>query len=355
MKGIVAGLVLALVSCVAPGARAEDAPAQGPPATLVVLGRAEDGTAVPRADFVGSVEFPEVSSVAGEVGGRVLAVNFDEGGRVRAGQALVTLDTALLEKNLAAAEAGLAGAEASLELARLELARRTELMRSRSIAEQDFDEARFTVRELEARAAAQRAEAERLRLELVKARVPAPFAGVVLERAVERGQWLAAGATVALLGRDDAVDVVISVPQDILPFVAAGQPVEVSVSGRRLAGAVHAVIPKGAVATRTFPVKIRVAGADGLAEGMQATAHLPSGRAVQAVRVPRDAVALLRGQTVVFVPEEGAARLVPVRVLAYEGLGAWVEGPGLAGGMPVVVKGKERLYPGAPLRTEGGN
>ncbi|MCK9241009.1 efflux RND transporter periplasmic adaptor subunit [Desulfocurvus sp.] len=355
MKGIATGLVLVFLFTLASGARAEDGAPQGPPPTLVILGQAEDGTATPRADFVGSVEFPEVSLVAAEVGGRVLAVNFEEGGRVRAGQALVTLDTALLDKGLAAAQAGLAGAEASLELARLELARRTELMNSRSIAEQDFDEARFTVRELEAKAEAQRAQAERLGLELDKARVPAPFAGVILQRAVERGQWLAAGAGVALLGRDDAVDVVVSVPQDILPFIAAGQPVEVTVSGRRLEGAVHAVIPKGDVATRTFPVKIRVAGAVGLAEGMQAVAHLPSGQAVQAVRVPRDAVGLMRGQNVVFVAEAGAARLVPVRVVAYEGLHAWVEGPGLAAGLPVVVKGKERLYPGAPLRTEGAD
>lgn len=355
MKGITAGLVLVFVLFLAAGARAQDGAAQGPPATLVVVGQTEDGVAVPRADFVGSVEFPEVSGVATEVGGLVLAVNFEEGGRVRAGQALVRLDTALLEKRLAASEAGLERAQAALELARLELARRTELMRSRAIAEQDFDESRFTVRELEAGVAAQLADVERQRLELAKARVPAPFSGVVLERAVERGQWLAAGATVALVGRDDAVDVVVSVPQDIVPFMVPGQAVEATVSGRRLEGRVHAVIPRGDVATRTFPVKLRFSGAPGLADGMQAVAHLPAGQEVNAVRVPRDAVALMRGQTVVFVPEDGAARLVPVQVVAYEGLWAWVNGPGLSGGMPVVVKGKERLYPGAPVRTEGGN
>lgn len=352
MYRIACALALALMFAMAAPAAAQDKDKQqGPPPTLVVTAKTEAGVAVPRTDFVGTVYFPEVSEVAAEVGGRVLAVNFEEGRRVRAGQALLSLDTDLLAKQLAAAEATLQEALAALELARIEFERRKTLIESRSISEQEFDESRYTVRELESRAAAARAQAERLNLELAKAAVRAPFSGVALTRQVERGEWISAGSAVAMIGRDDAVDIVVDVPQDALPFVRQGQKVEATVSGKRLSGEVHAVIPKGDVATRTFPVKIRVAGASGLSEGMEAVAHLPSGVETEAVRVPRDAVAMMRGDTVVFTPAEGKAQLIPVQVVAYEGLDAWVNGPGLSGGMDVVVKGKERLFPGAPIRT----
>jgi len=347
-------MALMLTLTLAGAALAQDKP-QGPPPALVVTAPSKAGVVVPRSDFVGTVRFPELSQVATEVGGRVLTVRFEEGDRVAAGKNLVTLDTALLQKRLEAAEAGLREAQASLELARIEFERRRTLIGSGSISQQEFDEASFSVRELESRAASQDAEAARLRLELAKTGVPAPFSGVVLERNVERGEWLSAGATVALVGFDDAMDVMLDVPQEVLAFVAPGQEAEVTVGGKRLKGRVQAVIPKGDVATRTFPVKIRIAGSPGLAEGMEATVHLASGAQVEAVLVPRDAVALMRGQTVIFVPENGAAKLIPVHVVAYEGLGAWVQGPGLADAMPIVVKGKERLYPGAPVRTEGGN
>ena len=48
---------------------------------------------------------------------------------------------------------------------------------------------------------------------------------------------------------------------------------------------------------------------------------------------------------------DGKAALIPVAVVAYQGLTAAVNGPGLTRGMDVVVKGNERLYPGAAVRT----
>jgi len=147
------------------------------------------------------------------------------------------------------------------------------------------------------------------------------------------------------------MDIIVDVPEPVLPFVSQGTRVEVTAMDARIQGVVHAVIPTGDVGTRTFPVKIRVPGGKGLAQGMRATAHLPVGAKVQAVVVPRDAVVILQDQPMVFSVAEGKATMIPVKVVAYMGLEAAVLGPGLVEGMPVVVKGNERLYPGAPVRT----
>jgi len=348
---IVAMAVLVLSSAAMAQDQPKDKP-QGPPPALVETAVSGAGRVAPRADFVGTAFYPEVSEVAAEVAGRVLEVHFEEGRRVGAGAALVTMDTALAEKRLASAEGYLEEARAGEKLAAIELERRKKLLDSGSIAAQEYDNAFYAMQEMRNKAQALGAQADQLRLEIAKSRVPSPFAGIVLKRKVERGQWVAAGTAVATVALDKAMDVVINVPESVLPFVHPGQDVEVVIGSTSAKGKIHAVIPHGDVATRTFPVKIRVPG-DGFAHGMQARAHLPVGAEVQAVTVPRDAVVTLQGQPMVFVADQGQARMVPVQVVAYLGLQAAVNGPGLTEGLAVVTKGNERLYPGAAIRTAG--
>ena len=332
-------------------ATAQDKKSQAPQGSLVVTTVSKADTVTPRSDFVGSVYFPEVSETASEVSGRVLDVHFEEGRRVKKGAPLVTLDTSLARKRLATARGNLEQARASLKLASIEFERRKLLLESGSIATQEYDSAYYSAKELESRVMGLAAEAERLELEIAKSRVPAPFDAVVLDRKVERGQWLAAGAAVGTLARDGDMDVIVNVPEPTLPFIAQGTEVEITAMDTRIQGVVRAVIPQGDVGTRTFPVKIRVPGGKGLAQGMRATAHLPVGIKVQAVIVPRDAVIILQDQPMVFSVADGKAAMIPVKVVAYMGLQAAVLGPGLAEGMPIVVKGNERLYPGAAVRT----
>jgi len=353
MRRMMAALALLLV--LASGARAaedkagQQAPAE-PPANVAVA-RAGAGLVTPTVWFVGTVKFPEVSTVAAEVEGRVDRVLVQEGDTVKAGALLADLDTVLLRKDLAAAEAARDKAAASLELARLEERRMTALFRDKAVSEAEYDSARFAARELEASVRQLTAEAARLAERVARAAVRAPFAGVVLERSVERGEWLSAGAAVAVLARSDAVEVHLAAPEKAYPFAKPGSTVEVSVIGRTLRGAISARVPGGDAATRTFPVKVRLADPAGLAQGMEARVALPAAEPVQAVLVPRDAVVLVQGQNLVFVVENDAAKAVPVAVAAYLGMTAGVNGPGLAEGATVVVKGQERLRPGQPVRV----
>ena len=103
---------------------------KGMPPAAVVVATAEQGRASPEGRFVGSIEFPDVSSVAAEVSGRVDTVGFEEGDTVTAGQLLVRLDNDLLAKELEAAQAQHAQALADFESSKLELQRITTLFRS---------------------------------------------------------------------------------------------------------------------------------------------------------------------------------------------------------------------------------
>ncbi|MBG0776820.1 MAG: efflux RND transporter periplasmic adaptor subunit [Desulfovibrionaceae bacterium] len=325
---------------------AAEGAAQGQPPAPVVVAQAKGGMVRPTTEFVGTIYFPEVSEVASEIEGRVTDLYFEEGGHVKKGQQLVRMNADLLSKDLAAAEAEYEQILADLENARKDFSRKSELYEKGTISGSSYDEAKFTAQALDRQASSKLAEAERLRIKLSKVRVPAPFDGVVLEKKIDRGEWLSPGTPVATVARDDYVDVVVNVPEKVLALVRPGDTAAVRALGRNFEGRVFAVIPQGDVATRTFPVKLRVRNTGFLAQGMEARARLPIAEAVSSVLVPRDAVISARGTLVVWTVAEGKAVAVPVEVLAYEGLQAAVTGQGLTEGASVVVKGNERLMPG---------
>jgi RND family efflux transporter MFP subunit len=304
------------------------------------------GTVSPQAEFLGTVHYVEVSDVASEVQGLVEAVKIEDGQRVRAGQPLVELRTDLLAKRLEATRSSHQQVLAELKIAEIELGRRQSLFEKGSISEQSYDDNRFRVRALERRANSLNAEVERIELEIRKAVILAPFDGVVIRRSVDRGEWIGEGKTVAVLARDEVIDVTVEVPESFIRQIRLGDPVRLSIAGSDTEGTVTAVVPRGDVATRTFPVKIRAANQQAFIEGMSATVWLPTAEPRSAFMVSRDALISNSGRTVVFVVEDSRARALPVAVVAYQGGEVGIAAEGLREGMKAVVKGNERLRDG---------
>jgi RND family efflux transporter MFP subunit len=322
----------------------------GPPPALVVVSVIEEGEVQPMAEFVGTVYYPQVSKVAPEVQGKVVSVKFEEGRRVKAGQPLVVLDSELLEATVASTEASYEQVLVELEKAKKDLARIENLYRAESVSESVYDEHFFRVRGLEQRAQSLEAQLEGLYIELQKKTVNAPFSGVVLEKLVEKGEWVAPGAAVATMASDGEVDVMVDVPEQVLGYLKKGGKVAVKSGGSEFDGVIRALIAKGDVATRTFPVKIRAKNPSGiLKEGMEARTMLPSSAKIRGLLVNRDAVIKQMGMDVVFVILEGKAKMVPVGITGYHEDMAGIAGPGLQAGMQAVVKGNERLRPDQPV------
>jgi RND family efflux transporter MFP subunit len=336
------GLIL---SFIAPLLRAQEKP-KGPPPAVVSVASVKTGKVAPQAEFIGTVFYEEVSDVASEVSGRVDEVRFEDGQHVKKNQVLIKLGADILNQRLLATSATYEQALTELEIARIELKRMEKLFKTKSISEQSYDEDRFGVKGIEKRAASLKAEVERIEIELQKKIIRAPFGGVVIKRHVDRGEWLAEGATVAILAKDDVVDIVVNVSEKFIPYIQIGMPVQATLNGKAITGSVIAVVPRGDVATRTFPVKIRMPNTLALFEGMSARVKLPVGEPRKTLVVPRDAVIAVFGQNVVYAVNDAKARMIPVEVIGYQGLTAGVQSPDLAEGMQVVVKGNERLRDG---------
>jgi RND family efflux transporter MFP subunit len=348
---ILSGLLLNLFVSMPWG---QDKP-KGPPPAVVEVAAIQTGSIVPEEAFIGTVFYEEVSDVATEMSGRVEEVRFEEGQHIKNNQILIKLGADILNQRLLATSATYEQVLSELEIARIEFERREKLFQSKAISEQSYDENRFRVKGLEKRAESLKAEVERIEIELQKKTIRAPFDGIVIKRHVDRGEWLAEGETVAVLAKDDVIDIVANVSERFIPFIQIGMQVNTTINGQEISGTVLAVVPRGDVATRTFPVKIRTANTLALIEGMTAKVVLPVEKPRKSLLVPRDAVITVRGQTVIYAINDSKAQMIPVNVIGYQGLDAGIEGAGLADGMQVVVKGNERLRNGQMVSTLSEN
>ena len=316
-----------------------------PPARVSVA-KVMRGQIAPRNEFIATIFYQEISDTASEISGLVGIVHFEEGQRVKKGQILVELGSELLRKRLQASTASFEQILAELEIAGIDLKRREKLLKKKSISKQSFDENRFRVIGHEKRAAALKAEVERLEIELEKKIIQAPFDGVVIKRNVDRGEWVSEGETVAIIGKDDTIDIVAEVPERFIQYIKKGMQVKATANGSNFVGTVIAIVPRGDAATRTFPVKVRTPNENALIEGMSARVTLPTGKIAQTLIIPRDAVISKFGQNIVYAVVDAKSSMIPVQIIGYDGLSVGVESQGLAEGMFVVVDGNERLKNG---------
>lgn len=304
----------------------------------------------PQGEFRGTVYFKEVSDVAAEVEGKIVDVHFEEGDRVPKGAPLVTLDAVLLEKDLKATRADLNRYKADLEDAEIRRARVEKALQGGIETTERYDTVTFQAQALAYQVASSEARVDRLETLLEKYTVKAPFDGVVLERRVDAGEWTGNGDTVAVLAKQKVYDVVLNVPQVNLGWLDAGLEVPITINDKSRIAKIEAVIPRGDVATRTFPVKLRVTG-DGLYEGMAASARLPIGEPTDALMVLRDAVLDQGREQYLFTVEDNTAMRHTVNVIGYDGLYAALAPSNLSPDQAFIVKGHERLRGGEQVNV----
>ena len=322
---------------------------QGTPPANVSVVKVKTGRVAPQSEFIATVFYQEISETAAEISGLVEAVRFEEGQHLKKGQILVELGSDILRKRLQAAKASYEQALSELAIARINLKRRETLFEKKSISQQTYDENRYRVIGTEKRAASLYARLEQIKIELEKKIIRAPFDGVVIKRHVDHGEWISEGESVAMIGKDDVIDIVAELPEQIIQYIKIGMQVKATANGKNFSGTVIAIVPKGDVSTRTFPVKIRTPNQFSLIEGMSARVTLPKGEIKEALIIPRDAVLLKFGRNVVFVADQSKATMLPVEIISFQGLDAGVASPGLKAGMFVVTEGNERLRDGQAI------
>ena len=214
----------------------------------------------------GTVEARRRSSIAAEIGGRVVEIARREGEMVEAGEALVRLADVSHRAQLELARQGVAVSASRLEDACLlrdrasrEL-KRTQRLADQNVASEDrldalqygFDSARVACEAAQAELAQARAQRASAEAELAKTVIEAPFNGIVAEVNVEVGEWVTPSPP--LLTSPPVVDLIdptsifVSAPMDEVDSgaIRAGLAVKVTVDsrpGETFAGTVARVAP----------------------------------------------------------------------------------------------------------------
>lgn len=131
-------------------------------------------------------------SVGTQVSGTITELYVDFNDRVEAGQVLMKLDDALLRAALQQSEANYASAVSALKLAESDIERIAPLAKEGFVSQQELDKTRQALKDAQARVAQTRAQVEKDRTNLGYAVIRSPVSGVVVSRAVDAGQTVAA-------------------------------------------------------------------------------------------------------------------------------------------------------------------
>jgi len=207
----------------------------------------ESGALVQTVSASGVIEALVTVEVGSQISGQIQAIMADFNDRVKAGQALAELDPQTFQSRLRLGQADVAAGEAAVRQAEAQAQQaRQELARRKSLAAQGYySPAALEASEAQARTSAAALEAARARVQqsraslrttevdLSRTRIVSPIDGVVVFRAIEPGQTVAASFQAPVLlriARDfDRVKVKISVDEADIGGVKEGQAVTFSV------------------------------------------------------------------------------------------------------------------------------
>jgi RND family efflux transporter MFP subunit len=119
---------------------------------------------------------------------------------------------------------------------------------------------------------------------------------------------------------------------------------------RSIAGRIREVSPVADPATRTYTVKVSIPPQDDVRLGMTAVVQIAQAGAAQAIKVPLSALYQNKGQTSVWVIENGAVHPSPVQVGGVSGNDVLLAG-GVKPGQTVVTAGVNLLKPGQKVKV----
>src|SRR5690606_19248555 len=318
---------------VVPGSRPLDGGASRD-AIGVEAARAELVSLAETIAAVGTLRAAESVVLKPEVAGRIEAIHFEGGARVRKGDLLVALDA-----SIAAAEVRQTRAE--LALARANHQRSVDLARQKFLSERARDEAAANLRVLEAKL-------ELAQARLSKTSIRAPFAGVLGLRNVSPGDYVREGDDLVTLEDVSQMKVDLRLPERYLGQLRSGQRLDVEFDaypGRTFPATLEAIDVQVDADGRSVVARGRMPNPEGLLRsGMFAKIALTLAQREHAVMVPEEAVFAVGEEQYVFRVEQGRAERVRVRTgLRRDGRVEIVEG--VRSGEQVVTAGQLKLRP----------
>src|SRR5436190_10960034 len=314
------------------------------------LGKVERGSVKSTVSATGTLGAVRTVEVGTQVSGQISALYVDYNSHVKKGQLIARIDPILQEQAVADAQAGLARAEAVVTQTQLEYDRSKKLHDQQIATDAEFNVAQSNYAQARASLASARISLQRDKQSLSYTNIYSPIDGVVVERAMDVGQTVAASLSAPklfVIANDLArMQILASVDESDIGKIQAGQPVTFTVQSfpdRQFTGSVEQVRLNSTTLNNvvSYTAVVSVSNEDGkLLPGMTASVKLVTASADDVLTVPSTALR--------FTPSEGAKTNAPVRPA--RPAGDSVAAPNFAAGGPPA-GGFPGGFPGGP----GGN
>lgn len=233
-----------------------------PVETLIAVKTSTVTTAPMAATFrsTGTLEGEHEAVVMSETHGRIVSVAVNNGSRVGAGSALVSVDNELKSIAVQQADAGQLAAEATLEKAQLDFGRSDELIKTGAVTKSQLEMAALQVKSAQAQLKTAESMQSLAKRQLSDATVKAPFAGAVAMRYVNLGDLLDPGAKVATVIDDSKMKLKVNINELDLSLIKIGDHVDISVDaipGKIFAGKIVSIADKADVG-RSYMVEVEL-------------------------------------------------------------------------------------------------
>lgn len=265
-----------------------------------------------------SFNLEHYTHVVPRVGGIASSIRVSQGDRVKTDQVLAEFES----RELAGLKAEYVGAIERFDLARREFQRIEELRKKGVASEKTYLASRsvFVEARIALRSAKQKLSSIGIRGKVLQQIVKEPDAniaryimrspmdGVVISRHLVRGELVSTEREAFVIANLSSVWIDISVYASDIPVVRAGQQVILETeTGEKAAGSISFVTPDVSEKTRTAKARVILKGnSSKFRPGMFIKASIAISQSGVAIRVPKSAIHVQDGKTVVFANEEGA-------------------------------------------------
>ncbi|MBA2538535.1 MAG: efflux RND transporter periplasmic adaptor subunit [Deltaproteobacteria bacterium] len=239
----------------------------------------------------GIVTADQRAEVSADTAGKVINVMIERGKRVKQGDPVVQLDVRSAALGAREAQANLASARAQRELAEEECRRTKSLLDKGAITRSEFDRQNTACTSALQQVSAAEARTQMMTKSVADGMLRAPFDGVVAEKMVTPGEWVAPGRPLFTLVDDDPLRIELSVPEIGVHAVRADQRVElISIADDDAKyGATVTRIGAEIGRTRSLIIEARIDKDSSFVPGMFAEARVEIGKVPRPV-LPRTAV-----------------------------------------------------------------
>ncbi len=310
--------VLSLTSCGQKSAPAEGAAASAPQNQSMRVVRVTDRNLSESIGASGRLVVRDEAAVGSELPGyRVRSVLVDEGDWVKQGQAMAQLDDALLQAQIAQAEATLAQQGATAEFKRSQFQRAEALTKEGALSQEMLEQRRMEMVSADAALMASQAGVNEMKVRQSRMTLRAPVAGVVLQRNIRPGEISMTGGSTPYfrIAREGLIELDAELPDAEMSLLKPGDAAMVVLpSGETIAGKVRFVSPRVDASTSLGRARVELPYNAALRPGAFAEARFDS-RSRETLAVPASSIRYeAGGPSLMVVDENNRVSKAPVKL-----------------------------------------